>query len=79
MEGSPKCVSKVCPSCHNQGEFVLCYAKTGMGVGIPIASLFTDKAILAKKTFVLACPVCPYNEKISRDAAAALKTRSQPA
>lgn len=59
-------------ACGNVGDWELHYTKEGLGIGVPIVSMFTDKAVLAKKTYYLLCPVCSDAEKVSRDAAEGL-------
>lgn len=65
-------VSRPCLACGNVSDWQLHYTKEGFGVGVPIVSLFTDKAVLAKKTYYLLCPVCSDADPVSRDAAEGL-------
>jgi len=65
-------VAATCANCGNETQFELAYAKEGIGVGVPIVSLFTDKAILAAKTYYLQCPICNAADKISKDVAKGL-------
>lgn len=66
-------VERTCSNCGNLAPFELHYAKEGIGLGVPIVSMFTDKATLARKSYYLVCSICSSAESVSRDAAAGLK------
>jgi len=62
-----------CPNCSNQVAFQLLWNKAGLGLGIPIIMLFTDKArITTHKEYHLGCPVCGHKERITKDVAKGL-------
>jgi len=74
VEQGSRTVARHCPNCNNDAEFVLCSAKTGPGIGVPIVSLFTQKAVLAKKSYYLVCPICETTPaKVARADAQQLK------
>jgi len=50
-------VTKICPRCNNNVDFVLVYDKTGIG--------FFDKMLITTKThYALHCPICLYYDDI---------------
>jgi hypothetical protein len=71
-ESGAATVATTCGNCGNETCFELAYAKEGLGIGIPVVSWFTDKAVLAAKTYYLQCPICNAADKISKDAAKGL-------
>jgi hypothetical protein len=73
-EKGARTVTQRCMGCGQTSEFVLCSRKTGAGIGIPVVSIFTDKAILAKKSYALVCSLCAFSVNVERDRAAALKS-----
>lgn len=70
-------VKSTCGNCGNETHFELAFAKQGLGLSVPIVSLFTDKATLAAKTYYLQCPVCNAADKISKDAAKGLIAKGE--
>jgi len=66
-------VRRKCPRCSNEVEFQLLWNKSGLEVGIPVVSWFTDATVLSThKQYHLGCPVCGYLEEINRDVAKGL-------
>lgn len=66
-------VSGQCPNCSNTVDFQLVWNKAGLGLGIPIVMLFTDKATITTHTqYHLGCPTCGYLERVSKDVAKGL-------
>jgi hypothetical protein len=51
-------VNKTCPRCHNNVDFVLVYAKSGIGFGKTLL-------ITTKTKYELHCPICLHYEDIS--------------
>jgi len=74
QEKGARTVTQPCMGCGQNPEFVLCSVKSGPGLSVPFVSIFTDKATLAKKTYVLVCPLCGFTIRVDRDTAAALKS-----
>jgi len=66
-------VERKCANCGNLAAFELHHSKEGIGIGLPIVSMFTDKATFAKKSYYLVCPICSDGESVSRDTAIGLK------
>ena len=72
-------VLRTCENCSNEAEFELVWTKAGPGIGIPVAMLFTQKAVLAARIWAIRCPVCGYAEKIKRDVAKGLRLQGKQA
>ena len=72
LEEKAGSITKTCANCRNTADWQLHFAKEGAGIGVPIVSMFTDKAVLARKKFYLVCPVCSNAESVTRDFAAGL-------
>jgi len=66
-------VRNTCPNCSNEVDFVLLWNKAGLGIGIPILMLFTDKAVITThKQYHLGCPICGYKFKVEKNIAQGL-------
>jgi len=62
-----------CPNCSNTVDFQLLWNKAGLGLGVPIVMLFTDKATITTHTqYHLGCPTCGHLERITKDVAKGL-------
>jgi hypothetical protein len=70
-------VLRVCENCGNQTAYELVSAKTGIGIGIPVVQWFTDKAVLAQKSYYLRCPVCSAGFRVEKDLARGLMNQGR--
>ena len=66
-------VKRECANCGNNVDLELHYAKTGLGLGIPVLMLFSDSfSVTTHKKYYLVCPACACAVEVNKDVAKGL-------
>jgi hypothetical protein len=67
--------SGFCLQCNRETAHVLLWRKSGLGLGIPLISWFTDKTVISiGKKYVLECQDCLQMVQVDKAAAESLIT-----
>lgn len=71
--GHAQTVRTTCQHCGNDADLQLHYVKAGLGLGVPILMLFSDRFVATThKKYYLVCPTCGCAYQVKKDVAKGL-------